>query len=259
VSGASAKQADRDRLASARLALCLNFAEVGLHARNAASSRRPPLTAGLRWILAALALPLCIAGSSEASAHPHVFVVAKEAVIFGPDGRITGIRAAWTFDDMYSSFAIQGLGDEGKILTSEQLAPLAKTNVESLAEFGYFTVGKAAGKQVEFGEPTDYLMEESQDKLVTLHFTLPLKDPAVANKAFSLQVYDPTYFVSFDFADKDPIALQGAPAGCSTNVVKPRPLDSGENQKLTEAFFANMSPGMDFGIKLASRVIVACP
>ncbi len=194
-----------------------------------------------------------------ASAHPHVFVVAREEVLFGPDGRITGIRAAWTFDDMYSSFAIQGLGEADKILTSEQLAPLAKTNVESLAEFGYFTVGKAAGKQVSFGEPTDYLLEEGSDKLVTLRFTLPLKEPAPANKAFTLQVYDPTYFVSFEFADKDPLALKDAPSGCSASVAKPRPLDTGDNQKLSEAFFSNMSPGVDFGIKLASRAVVACP
>ena len=192
-------------------------------------------------------------------AHPHVFVVAREELLFAPDGTITGIRAAWTFDDMYSSFVTQGLGEPGKILTSEQLAPLAKTNVESLAEFGYFTIGKASGKAVEFGPPTDYSLDENADKLVTLHFTLPLKPSATAARAFTLQVYDPTYFVSFDFDNKDPVALRDAPAGCTANVVKPRPLDAGDNQKLSEAFFSNMSPGMDFGIKLASRAVVACP
>ena len=196
---------------------------------------------------------------SAAAAHPHVFVVAKEAVLFTPDGRISGVRAAWTFDDMYSSFAIQGLGAPDQILTSQDLAPLAQTNVDSLAEFGYFTVGKVAGKAVEFAAPIDYSLDESADKLVTLHFTLPLKVPATASKAFTLQVYDPTYFVSFDFDEKDPVALQAAPSGCSTSVVKPRPLDTGDNQKLSEAFFANLSPGMDFGIKLASRIVVACP
>lgn len=214
-----------------------------------------------RWTAwAGSTLALAIAGvASPAAAHPHVFVVAREGVIFGPDGRVTGIRAAWTFDDMYSSFAIQGLGEEGRILTPEQLAPLAKTNVESLAEFGYFTVAKAGGKAVEFGAPVDYSLDESPDKLVTLHFTLPLKTPAGADRAFTLQVYDPTYFVSFDFADKEPVGMQDAPAGCSSNVVKPKALDSGDNQKLSEAFFSNMSPGMDFGIKMASRIVVACP
>ncbi len=221
--------------------------------------RRAALTPRTRRAFGILIGVSAIAVASAASAHPHVFVVAKEEVIFGTDGKVTGIRAAWTFDDMYSSFAIQGLGDPNKILTTDELAPLAKTNVESLAEFGYFTVAKVAGKAVLFGDPTDYLLEETPDKLVTLHFTLPLKEPAAANRAFSLQVYDPTYFVSFDFADKDPVALKNAPSGCSSSVTKPRSLDSGDNQKLSEAFFSNMSPGVDFGIKLASRIIVACP
>ena len=196
---------------------------------------------------------------APAFAHPHVFVIARETVLFDAAGRITGIRAAWTFDDMYSSFVIQGLGEPDQILTPDQLAPLAKTNVDSLAEFGYFTVAKVAGKPVEFGLPTDYSLDENKDRVVTLHFTLPLKDPAPASRAFTLQVYDPTYFVSFDFADTDPLALRDAPAGCSVSVSKPRSLEAADQQKLSEAFFANMSPGMDFGIKLASRAVVACP
>ncbi len=217
------------------------------------------LTTGSKQPIMALAAIACLISATPAWAHPHVFVVAKEQLIFTPDGKIGGVRAAWTFDDMYSSFVTQGIGAPDQILTPEQMAPLAKTNVESLAEFGYFTVGKVAGKPVEFAAPTDYSLDESNDKLVTLHFTLPLKEPASAAKAFTLQVYDPTYFVSFDFDKNDPVTLQGAPAGCSANVVKPRQLDSGDNQKLSEAFFSNMSPGMDFGIKLASRVLVACP
>ncbi len=194
-----------------------------------------------------------------AQAHPHVFVVAKESIIFGQDGTIRAIRAAWTFDDMYSSFLVQGLGAPDEIIADDKLAPLAKTNVDSLNEFGYFTVAKAAGHQLDFEPPEDYALHEGQDKLLTLTFTLPLKAPASARQAFSLSVYDPTYFVSFELDDKDPVSLLAAPKGCSATVMKPKPLDVSDNKKLSEAFFTNMSPGLDFGIKLASRAIVACP
>ncbi|WP_245572965.1 DUF1007 family protein [Lichenihabitans psoromatis] len=213
---------------------------------------RVALWAGSLGIAAAMS-------AAPADAHPHVFVTATEEVLFAPDGQVTGIRHAWRFDDMYSSFVTQGLGPEGAVLTREQMAPLAKTNVESLAEFGFFTVVKAGGKQAEFGAPVDYWLEESSDKLVTLHFTLPLKVPAMAKPVLSLAVYDPTYFVSFNLAEKDPVLLNAAPNGCSSSVSKPKALDSGDNQKLSEAFFSNMSPGVDFGIKLAERAIVACP
>jgi ABC-type uncharacterized transport system substrate-binding protein len=200
-----------------------------------------------------------VASATAAQAHPHVFVTATEEVLFGPDGHITGVRHAWKFDDMYSAFITQGLGQPGQVLTKEQLAPLAKTNVESLAEFAYFTVVKSSGKQSEFGEPVDYWSEEGDDKLVTLHFTLPLKVPASAGRALTMSVYDPTYFVAFSLADKDPVTLQGAPGGCSASVFKPKSLDPSDTQKLNESFFTNLSPGSDFGIKLAERAIVACP
>ncbi len=194
-----------------------------------------------------------------ASAHPHVFVTAKEELIFSPDGLVSAVRHTWKFDDMYSAFIIQGLGPAGQVLTKEQLAPLAKTNVESLAEFKFFTVVKAGGKESEFDEPIDYWSEEGNDKLVTLHFTLPLKTPASASRVFTLLVYDPTYFVAFSLDETAPIGLVSAPSGCSSSISKPKPLDTGDNQKLSESFFTNMSPGSDFGVKLAERAIVACP
>ncbi|UDL96268.1 DUF1007 family protein [Lichenihabitans sp. PAMC28606] len=218
-----------------------------------------PLSLRLKSLFRAGLVASAVLPAVAAQAHPHVFVVAKEEVIFGPDGLVTGVRHTWKFDDMYSSFIVQGLGPEGQVLTREQLAPLAKTNVESLAEFGYFTVVKAAGKQSEFDAPVDYWSEESSDKLVTLHFTLPLKKPASAKTVLSLAVYDPTYFVAFSLDDKTPVMLSAAPSGCSASVSKPKALDATDNQKLSESFFTNLSPGMDFGIKLAERAIIACP
>ena len=216
------------------------------------SRLRGALWAGTLGFAAALS-------GTPADAHPHVFVTATEEVLFGPDGKITGIRHTWKFDDMYSAFITQGLGAEGQVLTREQLAPLAKTNVESLAEFAYFTVVKSSGKQSDFGEPVDYWSEEGDDKLVTLHFTLPLKVPASAARVLTLAVYDPTYFVAFSMAEKNPVSLQGAPSGCSASVSKPKALDATDTQKLNESLFSNMSPGMDFGIKLAEQAIIACP
>ena len=209
-----------------------------------------------RFLLAAAA---CLA-AAPALAHPHVYVIFKSEIVFAPDGKVAAIRHAWTFDEFYSAFAVQGLGKDGKDPTREDLAPLAKVNTESLAEFGYFTIGKAGGKQVDFDAPKDEWLDYTPaDKAVTLHFTLPLKAEASAGKAFSLQVYDPTYFVSFEFNADAPVALANAPAGCSVNVAKPPPLLANETKTLSESFFSGQYPGADFGIKLAGRAIVACP
>jgi ABC-type uncharacterized transport system substrate-binding protein len=197
--------------------------------------------------------------ASPSSAHPHVWITGSEQIAFNPQGQVAAVTHTWIFDEMYSAFVTQGVGKNGALATKEELAPLAKTNVDSLAEFDFFTFAKSAGSKIEFGAPVDYWLEERSDKLVALHFTLPLKTPASAQKFFTFQVYDPTYFVAFALRDKDPVELVNAPKGCSVSVNGADPLNTEEAKKLSEAFFANLSPGANFGMKMASRVIVACP
>ena len=73
----------------------------------------------------------------------------KTELVYAPDGSVTGMRQHWAFDDMFSAFAMQGLEskEKGKF-TREELAPLAKVNIESLKEFDYFTYATADGKKV---------------------------------------------------------------------------------------------------------------
>src|SRR4030081_1431411 len=141
---------------------------------------------------------------SAAQAHPHVWITASSELIYAPDGSITGVRHAWAFDDMYSTYALQGIESKTKgAYSREELSSLAQTNVESLKEFKFFTFAKADGKKEKFEEPVDYFLEY-KDAALTLHFTLPLKTP-VKPKELALEVFDPTYFIDFSFVDNNPI------------------------------------------------------
>ncbi len=161
-----------------------------------------------------------ILASGAANAHPHVWITATSELLYAPDGSLTGVRHAWTFDDMFSSYALQGLETKTKgVYTREELAPLAQTNVESLKEYAFFTFAKADGKKEKFVDPIDYFLEY-KDTALTLHFTLPLKAP-LKTKQLALEVFDPTYFINFDLDDKDPITLVGAPAACPFKFQRP--------------------------------------
>ncbi len=52
-----------------------------------------------------------------ARAHPHVWITATSELLYAADGSITGVRHAWTFDDMFSAYALQGLQsqDQGRL------------------------------------------------------------------------------------------------------------------------------------------------
>src|SRR4030081_3215656 len=204
---------------------------------------------GLLWLAGAL-------GAGTAQAHPHVWITATSALIYAPDGAITGVRHAWTFDDMFSTYALQGIETKTKgVYSREELGSLAQTNVESLKEFNFFTFAKADGKKEKFPDPVDYYLEY-KDAALTLHFILPLKTP-VKPKQLALEVFDPSYFNDFSFVDKTPIRLVGAPAACQTKFQRPN--DGTANaQKLGEQNFMS-GDNSNYGAMFANKITVDCP
>jgi ABC-type uncharacterized transport system substrate-binding protein len=207
-----------------------------------------------------IVLAMLCGATGIASAHPHVWITASTELIYAPDGALTAVRHAWTFDDMFSSYALQGIETRTKgVYTREDLAPLAQTNVESLKEFGFFTFARAGDensrKKQKFLEPVDYYLEQKNGAL-TLHFTLPLKAP-VKSRELVLEVYDPTYFIDFSLIETDPVRLIGAPAGCNLIVVRPSD-GTAQAKMLGEQNFLDGGNG-NFGANFANRITVDCP
>jgi ABC-type uncharacterized transport system substrate-binding protein len=206
--------------------------------------------------LAALAMT-----AAAASAHPHVWVTMKSELVFAPDGSVTGVRHAWTFDDMFSVFATQGLEAKTKgEFTREELAPLAEVNVTSLKEYDYFTYAKANGKKLEFNDPAAgyYLDYDKKETVLTLHFLLPLKQPVKA-KDLTLEVYDREFFVDFSFAEKDPAKLVGAPAQCKLTVGKPQEMNAALAQQLSQLGPNQRDSSLTIGAEYANKILVKCP
>ncbi|MGE3150967.1 MAG: DUF1007 family protein [Pseudorhodoplanes sp.] len=215
------------------------------------------MTKLIALIVAALIVPLGIlATATPASAHPHVWVTMKSELVYAPDGSVTGIRHAWTFDDMFSAYALQGIESKQKgVYTRDELKSLAEVNVTSLKEYAYFTYAKANGKKTALTDPVDYWLDY-KDQVLTLNFTLPFKTPVKAHD-LQLEIYDPSYFVDFALADKDPVKLAGAPTGCTLAVAKPKELTTEDAKKMTEADFVALAN--NYGAQFANRISVKCP
>src|SRR5262249_5680875 len=150
----------------------------------------------------------------------------------------------------------QGLDQKTKgEFTRDELQSLAQVNVESLKEYDFFTFAKLDGKKVAFVDPRDYYLEyNSKDTVLTLHFLLPLKTP-VAAKSMTFEVFDPRYFVDFQFADKDPLALDGAPTGCEVNLGKPQEMTKEMAQRLAEIPADGQIPENSFGAAFANKIL----
>jgi ABC-type uncharacterized transport system substrate-binding protein len=195
---------------------------------------------------------------APASAHPHVWVTMHTELVYTPDGKITGVRHHWAFDDMFSAFATQGLEakEKGKF-TREELAPLAKVNVESLKEYDYFTYATVDGKKTPLTDPAPDYWLDYNDSVLTLNFTLPFKAPVKA-KELKVEVYDPTIFVDFEWAKNKPVQLVGAPA-CKLDVALPREMTFAEGNALSNIPADQQNTTMAWGAQFANKILVHCP
>jgi nickel/cobalt transporter (NicO) family protein len=218
-----------------------------------------------QWI--GLAFGLLLVSVLGAIAHPHVFVEARSALVFDDNGQAVAVNHVFRFDDAFTAFAIQGFDKNlDGIYSREELSELADVNIESMADFGYFTFGDNTRIEFDFGAPTDYWLEvatvpleeywvmkpedyeaiqedvrmnggealKSVD-LLELHFTLPLKDPSDAANAITLDVYDPTYYVDFRFGREDgAVGTVNAPGACTVSRNEPPALDDATAYALSQ-------------------------
>ncbi|KZM50688.1 DUF1007 family protein [Labrenzia sp. OB1] len=208
-----------------------------------------------RILLGVSFLPVLL---TSVSAHPHVFVEARSRLVFDDQGHAVAVNHIFRFDDAFSAFAIQGFDTNGDgVYSREELSELAQVNVDSMADFGYFTFGDNTRIEFDFAAPSDYWLEveavplrdywamkpedfeamaedvrmnggsmpQSVD-LLELHFTLPFTEPSDAANPITLDVYDPTYYVDFRFGSEDSaVGTVNAPGTCQVTRKEPPPLD----------------------------------
>ncbi len=233
--------------------------------------------------MAAALVAATVFAGGEARAHPHVWVTTETTVLYD-NGTIVGLRQKWSFDEFYTSMALQGLDTNGDgVYDRSELAELAKVNIDGLKEFDYFTTAMLASMKLKFEAPRDFFLEHAEGpagqsqvvemtdeemdrqiaaeeaakapptatgmmtrlwnwmfgapadqgqpasggksksaappapaKLLSLHFTLPLAQPVLAEaEGFSFTIVDPSFFIALEPAAKNPVVLgPGAPATC---------------------------------------------
>ncbi len=193
-----------------------------------------------------------------AAAHPHVWVTVETEVLTGPDQEITGFRHKWTFDEMYTEFAIAGLDTNGDgIYSEEELRPLAQTNVEALKEFEWFTFAFLGKEKLQLKEPPSDYRLEYKDKLLTLYFTSPLATPVPRDKIkdFNFAIYDPGMYVSLSFAKKAPVKIASAKQLRCSPRIGGRP--SAEEVTLG-SLGEDIDPASNLGLQYAERVTFDC-
>ena len=215
-----------------------------------------------RAALSALAL-LSLAAATPAMAHPHVWIEMRSDIVLNDRGQISAVNLMWTFDDAYAQVALDGLDKNGDgVYDPSELEPLTKENLDSLKDYNYFTYIRFNNQKQAIGTPVDAGQIYSNNKL-QLHMQVPLVMPLDPTKGeFVLKVYDPDFYIAFDYPKDEPVSVIGTlPQGCQL-VVKPVPTDAELEQ--TRAMLATKGTDWkpendeDFGGMFAQPVTIQC-
>ncbi len=207
----------------------------------------------------ALGLAALLASTAPASVHPHVFAEARLDVVVNPDKTVKSLRHLWRFDDVFSSTVLVEFDKNSDLkLDDAELQDVAQTVHDSLAEYNYFQIVTADGKDVAMKPPPRLMANYDNDQLIIMFesepkTTLPLKGKV------DFGIYDPTFYTAIDYTDDANMAVKDLPATCQRAVIRPDPDEAiAQNQaSLTDAFF-NDPAGTDLSKIFATKLELTC-
>jgi ABC-type uncharacterized transport system substrate-binding protein len=119
-------------------------------------------------------------------------------------------------------------------------------------------MAKVNGQRVDLLDPPTGYYLEYKDEILTLHFTMPLKEPVRA-QTVEFDIFDQSYFVEFSFEKDNPVALVGAPATCKLTIARPEEMDAALAQQLSQlGADVKLDPSQFLGDQFANRIFVKC-
>lgn len=194
-----------------------------------------------------------------AQTHPHVFAEARLDVAVNPDRTVGALRHLWRFDDLFSSTVLVEFDKNQDLeLNDAELEEVANTVYASLAEFNYFQMVTADGKDVAMQPPEKLMANYQEDQLIILFESEP-KEPLRLDGKVGFGVYDPTFYTAIDFVEDENMVVENMPESCERAVIRPDPDEAiAQNQAtLTEDFF-NQPGGNDLSKLFATRLELTC-
>lgn len=209
---------------------------------------------------AILACTMLALSAGPASVHPHIFAEARLEVKVGADRTVESLRHVWRFDEVWSSGEVLLTFDANSDLALDEaeLADAGKTFHDSLSEYGFFQFMTLDGKDVKLVAPDQLMVTFENNQITVLYESKPVEPVKISGKA-DFGVYDPTFYIAIDFADDANLVVEGLPADCTREIIRPdEDQVIAQNQaSLTEEFFSDPA-AQDVGKLFATRLELSC-
>ena len=197
----------------------------------------------LKWAKATLSsLAILLASTALPNAHPHVFVEANMELVINDTGKFTELRHVWRFDELFSSTLIIDFDtDANGELDEKEILEITKTIHASIGEYDFYTALRAGKEVINFYEP-EKLNAYMEDGQMIMFFSIEPEFPHDFKKApLRISASDTSYYVAFEFSEKNIILKDKGAEACKTKVTVPNydELYASNAQTLSEAYFSN--------------------
>ena len=135
-------------------------------------------------------------------AHPHVFPRLSFEII-SEEGKITGVKEIWTFDEMYGTMIISTFDIDGDLKFNEEESKKIKERF--FWEFAdCLTYVSGDVKSVEVKGIEDFQLKIIDESLLECSFIVPVERKIKKKNKISIYVTDPSIYTSFEM-DYEPL------------------------------------------------------
>ena len=143
--------------------------------------------------------------------------------------------------------------------TREELAPLAKVNVESLKEYDYFTYVTADGKKAPAGRAGAGLLARLHQPNSHAAFHAAVQDAGEGEADDRLKSTTRRFSSISNGPRTSRRSVVNLPHGCKLDVVLPREMTYAEGKALSQIPADQQNTTMAWGAQFANKILVNCP
>ena len=152
-------------------------------------------------------------------AHPHAFIDMQTTPII-ENNQLTGLSMKWTLDEPSSSAVIYDMKQAKTKNEQQKLIDDVMGNVVSEHYFSYLY--DAQNNKIKYSSHPKNYGVKIQELQLQYYFDVPLAHPQQLEKnTFSLQTYDPTYYVAMTYASKSAVDFSALPKNCQGKLIEP--------------------------------------
>lgn len=178
------------------------------------------------------------------------------SAVFNDAGKLKGFRHVWTFDEFYTVFQLEALGEQEP--DEEVLAGFASEMVESIASLNYLMKVETRDGIAEVAAAHNEALALRGGSRLELTFSADLAEPVdVRDWPVRYAVFDPEYYIEMLHVEGTGTLMTGAPpAACTMDIERPKP--TFEMLSLAAAVESMQDEAPALGESFAEKVTIDC-